>query len=107
MRGVFNIYPALFILTPVTLEESIQTIDRTSRNKRSNSFGREACLRSWPQAFWGDCLFNENHKQLVLPYNNDMNACVVQQFLNGKSTVLKPAKFKGKRYVITYIPVLN
>ena len=93
MKHAFNIYPALFILTTVMQEETIQLSEQT--------------CEKWRQTFWGDCLFNESHTQLVLRFESDMKVCPDQELFDGKLNVLQPAKFKGERYAITYIPVLN
>ena len=93
MKHAFNIYPALFIITPVRQEQIIEVSDQ--------GYGK------WRQTFWGDCLFNESHTQLVLRFESDMKAYPDKEVFDDKLNVLKPAKFKGKRYAITYIPVLN
>jgi len=106
MEHAFNIYPALFILTPIMQEHTIQ-INLQAKNQEASGNGREGCFRNWPQSFWGDCLFNESHTQFVLRFENNMKGCPVQKHLDEKINALKPSKFKGKRYAITFIPVMN
>ena len=101
MQHEFNIYPALFILTPLMQEQPIHVHARSRGNVRqSNASGR-------PQTFWGDCLFDESHTQLVLRYESDESVNLIQENLDERTYGLEPKKFKGGRYAITYIPVTN
>jgi len=62
---------------------------------------------SCPQTYWGKCLITGNQKQILFGTNEEKEACPVQLVLHGKVNILEPSKFKGKRYTITYVPVLN
>ena len=86
MKRAFNIYPALLMITPVMQEEATQATDNVSGK---------------------DCLFNENRTQPVLILNTNLDACLLLEMLDEKLVGLRPAKLNGKRYTITYIPVLN
>jgi len=105
MRHEFNIYPALFILTPLMQEQPIHAHVRSCGYVRqSNASG---ISKGWPQTFWGDCLFDESHTQLVLRYESDESVNLIQENLDEGSCGLEPRKFKGSRYAVTYIPVTN
>jgi hypothetical protein len=86
MKHAFNIYPALLILTPAMRADTIQPLDHVSGK---------------------DCHFNENHTHPILRFDVDMDACLLLELLDEKLIQLKPTKYKGNRYAITYIPVLN
>ena len=107
MRHAFRIYPALLIITPVMQEQTTQTNDLACWNEKPSNYVREAYFTSWPQTYWGDCVINESRTLLVLRFKNEMNAGPVEELLDGKLKVVEPAKLKGKRFTITYVPVLN
>ena len=86
MKHSFNIHPSLFILTPMPEQSIIQRIDDLSEN---------------------DCHIDEDRMKLMLRCNVDMDACLLLELLDEKLVQLKPANFKGERYAITYVPVLN
>jgi hypothetical protein len=104
MTHAFNIYPALFILTPVRQEGTIHRNDHAFGDEQYRC-EREGNFRSCPRTFWGDCLFNESHTQFVLRFETNSKSC--PELLDTKLKPLDPAKFRGTRYTITYIPVLN
>jgi len=86
MKHAFNIHPSLLIITPMMNAETMRAIDDVAGN---------------------DCLFDENRTQPMLRCNVDMDACLLLELLDERLIQLKPMKFRGKRYAITYIPVLN
>jgi hypothetical protein len=105
MLHAFNIYPSLFVLTPVTEDE----MAHMDQQKEENNWGAEndRYFTSCPQTYWGACIVTASQKQLMVGCANDERACPVQENINGRPNMLEPAKFKGNRYTITYIPVLN
>jgi hypothetical protein len=86
MKHVFNIYPALLIMKPAMRADAIQPLEEVSGK---------------------DCRFNENHTQPMLRCYVDMEACLLLELLDEKLIQLKPKKFNGNRYAITYVRVLN
>jgi hypothetical protein len=105
MKHAFNIYPALLVLTPMQPEAAFQLNDE--RCQLEGTTENDRYFTSCPQTYWGDCLFNGEQKQLLIGEKKDKEACPVQGSIGGRLNVLEPAKFKGDRYTITYIPVLN
>jgi hypothetical protein len=103
MLHAFNIYPALFVITPTTESDTIVEQHQESSWVAENDRYFTCC----PQTYWGDCIFQADTKQLMVCCRNDARPCPVQEKINGKINLLEPAKFKGARYTITYIPVLN
>ena len=107
MIHAFNIYPAWFILTPIMQEQSIQTSNHSFSNEKADSNECRENPGNWPQTFWGDCLFNENHTQLVLRFESGINTQTAQKLLDANLPALEPVKYKGERYAMTFVPVLN
>ena len=105
MKRAFNIYPALFVLTPVRQEETVETGNMLKGVEGTSE--TEHYFTSYPQTYWGNCLYNADQTQLMFGLNTDLKACPVQTQLDGRLNILEPAKFKGEHYTITYIPVLN
>jgi hypothetical protein len=105
MHHAFNIYPALLVLTPVAQLEPLGKTN--SFEEREGSSATERHFTTCPQTYWGNCLYNENHTQLMFGFRKDPQACPVHEQIDGRLNVLEPTKFKGKHYTITYIPVLN
>ena len=105
MLHAFNIYPALFVLTPVA-EGEMTHLDQEAKED-SWAAETDRYFTSCPQTYWGSCIVTANQKQLMLGCANDDRVCPVQEKINGRSIMLEPSKFKGERYTITFIPVLN
>ena len=105
MLHAFNIYPALFVLTPVESGDTNQLDQRN--NEQSWIAETDSYFTSCPHTYWGDCVITSNTKQLMVACRNDAQPCPVQEKIDGKLNVLEPAKFKGQHYTVTYIPVLN
>jgi hypothetical protein len=104
MLHAFNIYPALLVLTPVKTQET----PITQEKERENSWCEDdRHFPSCPQTYWGNCVSNDHHTQLMFSNGMDAEVCPIQKTINGKWNVLEPKKFKGKHYTITYIQVLN
>ena len=108
MKHSFNIYPALFILTPVQVNDAIPPNSHEGNDETAWTCEAERYFTSCPQTYWGNCIFNASHTQLILSFNNkEMNDCPVLDLVPGTHKILQPAKFRGKHYTITYIPAEN
>jgi hypothetical protein len=105
MKHAFNIYPALLVLTPVRLDE---TVGLTTQFKDSEgTLESERYFTSYPQTYWGNCIVHEDQTQLIFGSKKEKSNYPKLNLSNGRKNFLEPAKFKGKNYTITYIPVLN
>ena len=100
MKHAFNIYPALLVITPVDVQES-------SLPEGEWPADSDQSLANCPQTYWGDCVCNEKYTQLMFTVKGKTEACLVQELIEGKVDVLQPVKFKGNRFLITFIPVSN
>ena len=108
MKHAFNIYPALFILTPVQRAEAALVEGNECNDDRAWAREEERYFTSYPQTYWGNCLLNASRTQLILPFSKGENkGCPVFELNETPQNLLQPAKFRGNRYTITYLPVLN
>jgi hypothetical protein len=105
MKHAFSIYPALLVLIPVKVQETIPPANRMDETEWGTE--PDQYFTSCPQTYWGTCLFNGDKVQLMYVTNEDKKVCPVQSMLGGRLNALEPTKFKGQQYTITYIPVLN
>lgn len=105
MKHAFHIYPALLVLIPVEVEEAIQPESRIKEDDWN--IDPDQYFTSCPQTYWGKCLISGDQKQILYGIGDEPKACPVQSMLGGRLNFLEPSKFKGERYTITYVPVLN
>ena len=85
MTHIFKIHTALFILTAMRNATTVE-IDEVAGS---------------------DCRFSSNDDQPIFRINSDIENCFLVELLDKKLVALRPIKFQGKKYVFTYIPVLN
>jgi hypothetical protein len=104
MKHAFNIYPALLVLTPVKMEQAVELGNQFNIEGPPEADQYFSCC---PQTYWGNCVFKADHSQFMFGTRTEAKVCPIQPQLGGRSNILEPAKFKGKDYTITYIPVLN
>ena len=106
MRSAFNIYPALFRLT-LKQEQSIERGSHATQSAREFNYKKEKYFTPSPYTYRGECIFNESRTEITMVINGTKGSPLAQEFFNARSNGLQPAEFKGERYMITYIPVLN
>jgi hypothetical protein len=105
MKHAFHIYPALFVLIPVEVEEAIQPVSQIKEHEWNAD--PDQYFTSCPQTYWGKCLITGDQKQMLFGTHEEQKACPVQLMLGGRHNILEASKFKGRHYTITYVPVLN
>jgi hypothetical protein len=105
MKHAFHIYPALFVLIPVKVGETIQPENAIKENEWN--VDPDQYFTSCPQTYWGNCIITGDQKQFLFQSREEKRACPVQSMIDGRLNILEPSKFKGQHYTITYVPVLN
>ena len=65
MKHAFNIYPALFILTPLQRAEAALVEGNECNDERAWASEEERYFTSYPQTYWGNCILNASRTQLL------------------------------------------
>jgi|SRR5215211_1170076 len=106
MKKAFNIYPAPFTIAP---NFGGLLDDYLLAKGKINLDSNDSCLTTgMPQRYYGDCEYNTKGTTIFIRFQQASAPCffivgLPESLFNG----IKPEKFNGKKYTITYLEVNN
>ncbi len=108
MKQSFEIYPALFRITPRSKNSipgiNLNNICNENNQCKETDNGSEL---SHPHVHYGSCVVNVAHTLVTLNFGNVIGNTSEFELPDSLLGRLKSETFKGKHYIISYVPVLN
>jgi hypothetical protein len=108
MKRSFEIYPALFRITPRKIRKvpgiSLFDYPKKSEGQIEKCSGHDI---SFPHIFYGNCMVNAAHTLVTLTLGKVLKIASPFELPASILNQLNIQTFQGKDYVITYVPVMN
>ncbi len=108
MKKIFEIYPALFMITP-RRENKFSGVfhDRMNNEHKLDKETDNGYDLSHPHVHYGNCIVNAAHTLVTLNLSNVIGAAPEFELPDTLLGKLKTENFQGRQYIITYVPVVN